>query len=63
MQVVIRAINEFCEVVGLSPGLDARTRQPVADGCNGRGLTMDVCYQISEKMKRQDAVAALKEEH
>ncbi len=65
MQVVIQAINEFCEAVGVDAWdwtpepvnqalLDAMT-----EAC---GSKLAEAYQISEKLKRQDAVAALRDE-
>ena len=65
MQVVIRAINEFAKWSGWSPGI--WTPEPVNQSLmdamvEASGQKLSEAYQISEKMKRQDAVAALKEE-
>jgi polyribonucleotide nucleotidyltransferase len=65
MQVVIRAINEFCEVVGVESWdwTPEPVNQPLMDAMvEASGQKLSEAYQISEKMKRQDAVAALKEE-
>ena len=65
MQVVIRAINEFCEVVGVESWdwTPESVNQPLMDAMvEASGQKLSEAYQISEKMKRQDAVAALKEE-
>ena len=65
MQVVIRAINEFCEVVGVETW--DWTPEPVNQSLmdtmvEASGQKLSEAYQISEKMKRQDTVAALREE-
>ena len=65
MQVVIRAINEFCEVVGVESWdwTPEPVNQSLMDAMvEASGQKLSEAYQISEKMKRQDAVAALKEE-
>ena len=65
MQVVVRAINEFCEVVGVESWdwTPEPVNQPLMDAMvEAFGQKLSEAYQISEKMKRQDAVAALKEE-
>ena len=65
MQVVIRAINEFCEVVGVESWdwTPEPVNQSLMDAmAEASGQKLSEAYQISEKMKRQDAVAALKEE-
>lgn len=65
MQVVIRAINEFCEVVGVESWdwTPEPVNQSLMDAMvEAAGQKLSEAYQISEKMKRQDAVAALKEE-
>jgi len=65
MQVVIRAINEFCEVVGVESWdwTPEPVNQSLMDAMvEAPGQKLSEAYQISEKMKRQDAVAALKEE-
>jgi polyribonucleotide nucleotidyltransferase len=65
MQVVIRAINEFCEVVGVESWdwTPEPANQSLMDAMvEASGQKLSEAYQISEKMKRQDAVAALKEE-
>ena len=65
MQVVIRAINEFCEVVGVESWdwTPEPVNQSLMDAVvEAFGQKLSEAYQISEKMKRQDAVSALKEE-
>ena len=65
MQVVIRAINEFCEMVGVESWdwTPEPVNQSLMDAMvEAAGQKLSEAYQISEKMKRQDAVAALKEE-
>ena len=65
MQVVIRAINEFCEVVGVESWdwTPEPVNQSLMDAVvEASGQKLSEAYQISEKMKRQDAVSALKEE-
>jgi len=65
MQVVVRAINEFCEVVGVESWdwTPEPVNQPLMDAMvEAFGQKLSEAYQISEKMKRQNAVAALKEE-
>ena len=65
MQVVVRAINEFCEVVGVESWdwTPEPVNQSLMDAMvEASGQKLSEAYQISEKMKRQDAVAALKEE-
>ena len=65
MQVVIRAISEFCEVVGVESWdwTPEPVNQSLMDAVvEASGQKLSEAYQISEKMKRQDAVSALKEE-
>lgn len=65
MQVVIRAIIEFCEVVGVESWdwTPEPVNQSLMDAVvEASGQKLSEAYQISEKMKRQDAVSALKEE-